>query len=75
MGVAAYQQQTKPDEPVGGHGRGTSSDDKETQPRVPIIGLDAGCIPGTKPGCSAKALDAAGRDIVRSRLHRNRFKA
>lgn len=47
-----------------------SSDDgeRETQPRVPIIGLDSGCIPGTAPGCSAAALERAGKDIVRSRM-------
>lgn len=75
MGIAAYKPQpNEPNEPEGGHGRGTSSDEREQQPRVPIIGLDAGCIPGTKPGSSAAELDRAGRDIVRSRLHRNRFK-
>lgn len=55
-----------------GHTRGEQASD--AQPRVPIIGLDAGCIPGTKPGCSARELERAGRDIVRSRLHRRRFK-
>lgn len=45
-----------------------------SEPRVPIIGLDAGAIPGTKPGCSAAELERAGRDIVRSRLSRRRFK-
>lgn len=58
--------------PLGGHMRGETPSD--TQPRVPIIGLDSGCIPGTKPGSSAAELDRAGRDIVRSRLTRRRFK-
>lgn len=61
-------------ESQGGHGRNSSSDQREQQPRVPVIGLDAGCIPGTKPGCSARELERAGRDIVRSHLNRNRFK-
>lgn len=50
-----------------GHNRGTS-DERETQPRVPIIGVDSGCIPGTRPGCSAAELERAGRDVVRSRM-------
>lgn len=59
-----------------GHGRIATPDDdeRESQPRVPIIGLDSGCIPGTKPGSSARELERAGRDIVRSRLNRRRFK-
>lgn len=79
MGVAVYQQpEREHDTPVvGGHGRGTSSEKRPPEPRVPIIGLDSGAIPGTKPqpGCSGAYLERAGRDIVRSRLHRNRFKA
>lgn len=55
-----------------------SSDDgeRETAPRVPIIGVDAGAIPGTmpRPGCSGAYLEACGREIVRSRMHRNRWK-
>lgn len=57
---------------AGGHKRGEVP--SETQPRVPIIGVDAGCIPGTRPGCSAAELERAGRDIVRARLSRRRFK-
>jgi hypothetical protein len=48
--------------------------ERESAPRVPIIGLDAGCIPGTRPGCSARELERAGRDLVRARLSRRRFK-
>lgn len=70
MGVAIRASTAKPSE--GGHTRGVEA--SVQQPRVPVIGLDAGCIPGTKPGDSARALEAAGRDIVRSHLHRNRFK-
>lgn len=51
-----------------------SDEERESQPRVPIIGLDSGCIPGTRPGCSARELERAGRDIVRARLSRRRFK-
>lgn len=60
--------------PEGGHGRGTSSERRDPEPRVPIIGLDSGCIPGTKPqpGCSGAYLDRCGRDIVRGRLKRTR---
>lgn len=63
-----------------GHARTAwSADDSEraTAPRVPIIGVDAGCIPGTMPGgagCSARELERAGRDLVRARLSRRRFK-
>lgn len=74
MGVAVSSRAVEVEQPAGfGDGRGTS-EAREAQPRVPIIGLDAGCIPGTKPGNSARELERAGRDIVRSRLHRNRFK-
>lgn len=65
MGVAVRQQTSAPALEAG-HNRGEQASD--TQPRVPIIGLDAGCIPGTKPGCSARELERAGRDIVRSRM-------
>lgn len=57
-----------------GHGRGSSLDGRESAPRVPIIGLDAGCIPGTKPGCSAYQLEQAGKEIVRSRMALARLK-
>lgn len=36
--------------------------------RIPLIGVDAGAIPGTKPGCSAAELERNARDIVRSRM-------
>lgn len=58
----------------GGFGRNSSSERPDVQPRIPLIRVDAGCIPGTRPGCSAAELERAGRDLVRSRLHRNRFK-
>lgn len=61
-----------------GHGRRAWDDDThETAARVPIIGVDAGCIPGTMPGgagCTARELERAGRDLVRARLSRRRFK-
>lgn len=57
-----------------GHARSSLRQERETTARIPLIGVDSGAIPGTKPGDSARALEAAGRDIVRARLHRNRFK-
>lgn len=72
MGVAVRQQSGAPALEAG-HNRGSDAP-SEAQPRVPIIGLDAGCIPGTKPGCSALELERAGRDLVRARLSRRRFK-
>jgi hypothetical protein len=57
-----------------GSGRLRGVERSDAQPRVPIIGLDSGCIPGTKPGSSAAELERAGRDTVRSRLARRRFK-
>lgn len=71
MGLAVRQPQAAPLE--AGHNRGTDTR-REQQPRIPLIGVDAGCIPGTRPGCSAAELERAGREIVRARLHRNRFK-
>lgn len=45
------------------------------QPRIPLIGVDAGAIPGTKPGCTVRALEAterdlriAGKELVRRKL-------
>lgn len=71
MGVA-FRITTSAPAPVGGHGRGVEP--SAAEPRVPIIGVDSGAIPGTKPGCSARELERAGRDIVRARMHRNRWK-
>lgn len=78
MGIAFKVEPTRPNEPDAGYGagRGTTTARREPKPRVPIIGVDAGAIPGTmpRPGCSGAYLERAGREIVRSRLHRNRFK-
>lgn len=71
MGVALRNE--APTRLEAGHNRGSDAP-SEAQPRVPIIGVDAGCIPGTRPGCSARELERAGRDIVRARLSRRRFK-
>jgi hypothetical protein len=67
MGVAV-RASAKPAELEPGHARGTTSSRREQQPRIPLIGVDAGAIPGTKPGCSARELERAGREIVRSRM-------
>lgn len=72
MGVAVRQQSSAPALEAG-HNRGSDAP-SEAQPRVPIIGLDAGCIPGTRPGCSARELERAGRDIARSRMENARKK-
>jgi hypothetical protein len=73
MGVALRTITTTQAEHDGsGASRGFVASDQT--PRIPCIGLDAGCIPGTKPGDSAVELERAGRDVVRSRLTRHRFK-
>lgn len=78
MGVAVYQQPEQPASAtptIGGHGRGTTSEKRPPQPRVPIIGVDAGAIPGSKPGGelgAAKYLERCGRDILRGALKRHR---
>lgn len=41
---------------------------------IPAIGRVSGTIKGTRPGDSAKALEEAGRDIVRATLDRNRYR-
>jgi hypothetical protein len=68
-----------PQAPRAGHGRGkVVYDDRrsgnEAARGVPIMGHMGGVILGTRPGDSAAELERAGRDIVRQRLHRNRFK-
>lgn len=41
---------------------------------IPAVGRVSGTIKGTRPGDSAKALEQAGRDIVRATLDRNRYR-
>lgn len=82
MGVAVFQAKPKPDEPTGGHGRGTSTGKRDPEPRVPLIGVDSGFIPGTKPGQwigqgaeldrAAQDLSAAGQAIVRRKMREAR---
>lgn len=58
-----------------GHARGRIQAKRPAEPRVPIIGLDAGAIPGSKPGGeigAAAYLERCGRDIVRGHLKRTR---
>jgi len=89
MAAAEQAQRLSPsvqvrEEPVErGHRRGTVVID----PRrggdaalrgIPLIGVGAGAISGTAPGGElgqAARLERAGRELVRQRLHRNRFKA
>lgn len=84
--IAPTQQPTEPDQPTCRHDcptipcRHTRTEEKHKKiiddglRGVPLVGAGPGCIKGTRPGDSAAALEHAGRDIVRSRLHRNRFK-
>lgn len=49
---ATPEQQALVAEALPGHGRKASDYDgeqKETKPRVPIIGVDSGAMPGTRP--------------------------
>lgn len=41
---------------------------------IPVVGRVSGTIKGTRPGDSARALDEAGRDILRTHLNRNRYR-
>lgn len=66
MGEVAYAASATEQAVLGGHKRGETKSD--VQPRVPVIGIDSGCIPGTAPGCSAQELERAGKDLVRSRM-------
>lgn len=61
-----------------------SADDgeRETAPRVPIIGVDAGAMPLTKPGTPAWLLKqeaddllTAGRELMRRKLRAARGRA
>lgn len=77
MGVAFKVEPARPNEPDDGYGagRGTSTSKRRPMPRVPIIGVDAGAIPGSKPGGAIGAaayLERCGRDIVRGKLRRTR---
>lgn len=60
---ATPEQRAKVDEAFGAK-RGRIREERETEPRVPIIGLDAGATPGTKPqpGCSGAYLERVARD-------------
>lgn len=49
---ATPEQRAKVDAALPGHGRKASDhqgEQKETKPRVPIIGVDSGAMPGTRP--------------------------
>jgi hypothetical protein len=66
-----------PQVPVPGHARGrvVEAFSADQLRGVPILGLGVGgAINGTRPGDSAGELDRAAREILRSSLHRNRFK-
>lgn len=59
-----------------------SDEERETTPRVPIIGVDAGAMPLTKPGTpvwlverEATDLQTAGRELVRRKLRAARGRA
>lgn len=52
----------------------TTDTKREPVTRLPMIGAHPGCIDGTAPGCSAKALEEAGKEIVRSRMALARLK-
>jgi hypothetical protein len=41
---------------------------------IPAVGRVSGTIKGTRPGDSAAELERAGRDILRAKLNRHRFK-
>ena len=41
---------------------------------IPAVGRVSGTIKGTRPGDDAKALEQAGRDILRAHLNRNRYR-
>lgn len=76
MGVALRVAPVSKDEPPADYGakRGTSRK-RPPVPRVPIIGVDTGAIPGSKPGGelgAAAYLERCGRDIVRGKLRRTR---
>lgn len=71
-------------EPVSkerGHGRGKTQVADKTDiglRGVPVIGHGSGAISQTAPGGeigAAARLERAGRELVRQRLHRNRFRA
>lgn len=66
-----------------GHGRGrqlgvvtedATVGNEERLRGIPAVGRVSGTIKGTRPGDSARALEQAGRDIVRAKLNRHRFK-
>lgn len=65
MGVAVAPRSTQPER---GHARGESSR-SDQQPRIPLIGVDAGCIPGTAPGCSVAELERAAQDLNDAARH------
>lgn len=41
----------------------TTDTRREEQPRVPLIGVNAGCMPGRSPGTPVKVLEAELRDL------------
>lgn len=65
--------------PGRGHRRGSTRIDRTRTDAIELRGVPiaghgiSGVIPGTKPGDSAAALEAAGRDILRAELKRNRY--
>lgn len=53
----------------------SADEERETAPRVPIIGVDAGAMPLTKPGTPVRLLEqeaidlqTAGRELVRRKM-------
>lgn len=53
----------------------SDDDEREQKPRVPIIGVDPGAIPGSQPGGelgAAAYLERCGKDILRGHLKRTR---